>query len=79
MKTSIFTRISRVFMVLIVVSVLLSAAPSTAQAYGNDALWQIGLSFNCNNQDLCLTPPFGVGLSLTPGARETPPLLVART
>jgi hypothetical protein len=61
MKTSMFTKISRAFVVLIVVSVLLGATPSTAQAYGNDALWQIGLSFNCNNRDLCLNPPFGIG------------------
>lgn len=61
MKASIFTKISCAFVVLIVVSVLLGAAPSTALAYGNDALWQIGLSFNCNNRDLCLNPPFGVG------------------
>jgi hypothetical protein len=61
MKTSIFTRISRAFIALIVVSVLLGSAPSKALAYGNDALWQIGLSFNCNDPSLCLTPPFGVG------------------
>ena len=61
MKTSIFNIISRAFIALIVVSVLLGSAPSTTLAYGNDALWQIGLSFNCNNKDLCLTPPFGIG------------------
>lgn len=36
-------------------------APGTVQAYGNDALWQIGLSVNCNDPSLCLNPPFGVG------------------
>jgi hypothetical protein len=61
MKTSIFTKFSRALIALVIVSGMLGAAPSKAQAYGNDALWQIGLSFNCNNQDLCLNPPFGVG------------------
>jgi hypothetical protein len=61
MKTSIFTKTRNALLVLIVVIVLLGAAPSTALAYGNDALWQIGLSFNCNNKDLCLNPPFGIG------------------
>jgi len=61
MKTSIFTKTRNTLLVLIVVIVLVGAAPSTALAYGNDALWQIGLSFNCNNKDLCLNPPFGIG------------------
>ncbi len=30
----------------------LASAPS-AGAYGRAALWQIGLSFNCNNRSLC--------------------------
>ena len=61
MKTTMFSKISRAFIALIVVSVLLGVAPRTALAYGNDALWQIGLSFNCNDPSLCLNPPFGVG------------------
>ena len=84
MKTSIFTKFSRALIALVIVSGMLGAAPSTAQAYGNDALWQIGLSFNCNNQDLCLNPPFGVGglwgwIEFDTGGRETPLLLVAPT
>ncbi len=61
MKTSMFTILSRVFAVFAIVAVVLGAAPGTARAYGNDALWQIGLSFNCNNPSLCLNPPFGIG------------------
>ncbi len=37
------------------------AAIPPARAYGNTALWQLGLSFNCNDKVACLTPPFGVG------------------
>jgi len=33
----------------------------TAHAYGRTALWQIGLSENCDNKTLCLNPPFGIG------------------
>src|SRR5260221_13371185 len=61
MKRSMVTLFGRALVALAVVSLLLGAAPITTQAYGPDALWQIGLSFNCNNRSLCLNPPFGVG------------------
>ena len=46
--------------VIMVVSFTGAAVPA-AHAYGSNALWQIGLSFNCNDKNLCLQPPFGVG------------------
>jgi len=46
--------------IIMVVSFSAGAVPA-AHAYGNNALWQIGLSFNCNDKNLCLQPPFGVG------------------
>jgi hypothetical protein len=61
MKISMLTILSRALAVLAIVAVVLSAAPSPARAYGPDALWQIGLSFNCNNPSVCLNPPFGIG------------------
>src|SRR2546426_11548769 len=33
----------------------MSTTIPTAHAYGNTALWQIGLSFNCNNPSFCGT------------------------
>ena len=32
---------------------LMSATVPAVHAYGNTALWQIGLSFNCNNPSVC--------------------------
>lgn len=61
MKPSLFTRLSRVLATFALLAVVLGAAPSTAGAYGPNALWQIGLSFNCNDPSLCLNPPFGIG------------------
>ena len=61
MKTSKFSVFSRVLVTLSIILMLLSASTGTANAYGNDALWQIGLSVNCNNPSLCLNPPFGIG------------------
>jgi hypothetical protein len=46
---------------ILAVIALLPAAIPPARAYGSTALWQIGLSFNCDNQALCLQPPFGIG------------------
>lgn len=57
-------RFPRVFVLLAVIALLaiaLGATPRPAKAYGSDALWQIGLSANCNNPSLCLNPPFGIG------------------
>ncbi len=53
MRTSRFMRVLCMLAVFALVAIVLSAAPSTAQAYGKDALWQIGLSANCNNPDFC--------------------------
>jgi hypothetical protein len=36
-----------------VMSLLGTATGPPAHAYGSAALWQIGLSFNCNNHSLC--------------------------
>lgn len=46
--------------ILAVLSFLPVAVPA-AHAYGNTALWQLGVSFNCNDKQLCLQPPFGIG------------------
>jgi hypothetical protein len=35
------------------------ALPNPAKAYGPDALWQIGLSFNCNSPTACAPMPGG--------------------
>lgn len=37
---------------LLIPAVMIVTAPP-ARAYGNTALWQIGLSFNCNNPSVC--------------------------
>ncbi len=53
MRTSTFTTFGRAFAVFAVAAVVLGNAPRTAQAYGKDALWQVGLSFNCNTPASC--------------------------
>ncbi len=45
---------------VMVLGMVVVVAPQ-ARAYGNPALWQIGMSVGCDNQALCLQPPFGVG------------------
>src|SRR5262245_42546823 len=46
-------RTSRLVVVIgLVVALLLVGAPPV-DAYGRDAIWQIGLSFNCNNPAAC--------------------------
>ena len=39
--------------VILAVLPLMSATVPAVHAYGNTALWQIGLSFNCNNPSVC--------------------------
>ncbi len=44
--------------------VLALSSATGALAYGNQAVYQIGLSFNCQNQALCVASaqnPFGIG------------------
>lgn len=53
MRTSLFTLLSRALVAFAIVGVVLAAASGTAQAYGKDALWQIGASFNCDNPSFC--------------------------
>jgi hypothetical protein len=38
---------------VLLTGLLLVGAPSSVAAYGPNAIWQIGLSFNCNNPDVC--------------------------
>ncbi len=43
-------------------AVLAVGFASPASAYGSGAnhdMWQVGLSFNCNNPSICNTPEFG--------------------
>ncbi len=56
-KVAIIATLSAILVALPIVSVGLP----TAHAYGKTALWQIGLSENCDNKTLCLQPPFGIG------------------
>jgi hypothetical protein len=64
-KGEVKVRSQRKWLILALTIVLILATSLlpvvTTSAYGNNALWQIGLSFNCNNPSLCLTPPFGIG------------------
>ncbi len=59
-KPKLILRFITLAAILTVIALLPAALPS-ARAYGSTALWQIGLSFNCDNQALCLQPPFGIG------------------
>jgi hypothetical protein len=43
----------RLLFLLALLALCLGVSPRQAQAYGNTAIWQIGLSANCNNPDLC--------------------------
>jgi hypothetical protein len=53
MRTSLAAMLRRTLVALALVGSVLAVVPSTAQAYGKVALWQIGASFNCNNPDFC--------------------------
>jgi hypothetical protein len=44
---------SRIVLTLAMLIVLFGLGTSSVQAYGNTALWQIGLSANCNNPSIC--------------------------
>ena len=45
--------------VILAILPLMSATVPAVHAYGNTALWQLGVSFNCNNPDFCIDPATG--------------------
>lgn len=57
-------RLRLAFGLAVAVGGLLLATGSPAAAYGNGAAYQVGLSFNCQNQTACVASPsnpFGIG------------------
>lgn len=57
-------RLRFAFGLAVAVGGLLIATSSPAAAYGNGAVYQVGLSFNCQNQVACVASqsnPFGIG------------------
>jgi hypothetical protein len=63
MTRTIAVRLPRVGALLagLVGAVAIAAMPAPAVAYGTDHLFEVTLSYNCQNMTICPSTPFGIG------------------